>query len=136
MYLLMKHRMQVQTRYLSNRRADLLGACNFPGSSTMAIDSNGHLSAAAATNVGTNTSAAAALSAALFPPGQARRVELLPFGGEQPPSRFPPFVRSLAPFFSSDSGPPPYAPPGQRGEYDSKNWRRRKICHPNYAESV
>uniref|UniRef100_A0A915D744 EGF-like domain-containing protein n=1 Tax=Ditylenchus dipsaci TaxID=166011 RepID=A0A915D744_9BILA len=29
MYLLMKHRMQVQTRYLS-RRPDLLGACNFP----------------------------------------------------------------------------------------------------------
>uniref|UniRef100_A0AC34FLG1 EGF-like domain-containing protein n=1 Tax=Panagrolaimus sp. ES5 TaxID=591445 RepID=A0AC34FLG1_9BILA len=29
MYLLMKHRMQVQTRYL-HRRPDLLGACNFP----------------------------------------------------------------------------------------------------------
>lgn len=29
MYLLMKHRMQVQTRYLS-RRPDLFNACNFP----------------------------------------------------------------------------------------------------------
>ncbi|KAI1720626.1 sushi, von Willebrand factor type A, EGF and pentraxin domain-containing protein 1 [Ditylenchus destructor] len=29
MYLLMKHRMQVQSRYI-NRRPDLLGACNFP----------------------------------------------------------------------------------------------------------
>jgi hypothetical protein len=105
MYLLMKHRMQVQTRYLSSRRADLLGACNFPPPPTMAT-------ATAATNTG----------AAAGGPGQARRLELLPNSvGETLSGRgFPPFVRSLAPFFASDGGPPPYAPPGQRGGRESR----------------
>uniref|UniRef100_A0A183CG43 EGF-like domain-containing protein n=1 Tax=Globodera pallida TaxID=36090 RepID=A0A183CG43_GLOPA len=57
MYLLMKHRMQVQSRYLSSRRADLLGACNFPNSA-----GNHHFLPAA--------------------PGSARRVELLPVGND------------------------------------------------------
>uniref|UniRef100_A0A183CFI0 Uncharacterized protein n=1 Tax=Globodera pallida TaxID=36090 RepID=A0A183CFI0_GLOPA len=102
MYLLMKHRMQVQSRYLSSRRADLLGACNFPNSA-----GNHHFLPAA--------------------PGSARRVELLPVGNDAAnhainsaatlSSRtFPAFARSLAPFLLSgaDAGPPPYAPPGQR----------------------
>lgn len=95
---------QVQSRYLSSRRADLLGACQFPGAS-------GHHH---------------------FPPsmpGSARRVELLPVGDHAASASargaFPSsFARSLAPFLqaataaaaAADAGPPPYAPPGQRRE--------------------
>ena len=114
MYMLMKHRMQVQTRYLSNRRADLLGACAFPTSGI------GGGQPTAMSTVGTNTGMAAALA-----PGHARRVELFPIcGGVDQTSApnagraFPPFVRALAPFFGADAGPPPYAPPGQRGNHN------------------
>ena len=40
MYLLMKHRMQMQTRYLT-RRSDLLGACNFPTDISVPVSANG-----------------------------------------------------------------------------------------------
>lgn len=105
MYLLMKHRMQVQSRYLSTRRADLLGACNFPPPPSMHVSTM------------TGSSSGGML------PSQTRNVELLPITSEHQQqqsmgtmarSAISPFVRSLAPFFATDGGPPPYAPPGQR----------------------
>ncbi|KAL3083144.1 hypothetical protein niasHS_010946 [Heterodera schachtii] len=103
MYLLMKHRMQVQSRYLSSRRADLLSACTFPSG-----------------NAGGSHHFVSTV------PGSARRVGLFPIGNDanRPANSaasfgsrtFPSLARSLAPFLLSgaDAGPPPYAPPGQR----------------------
>jgi hypothetical protein len=86
MYLLMKYRMQVQTRYL-NRRPDLLGACSIPISSSAAIvGGNGATGCLVASRRGD-----------MISPEDPRIYAFRPIGPAD-----------------LDGGPPPYIPPGQR----------------------
>uniref|UniRef100_A0A914KV41 EGF-like domain-containing protein n=1 Tax=Meloidogyne incognita TaxID=6306 RepID=A0A914KV41_MELIC len=107
MYLLMKHRMQVQNRYLNNRRTDLLGACNFPPG----LDNN--------VNGGSSEVMSSRHVQLPQRDGYNRHERIESFGNGEPVasgrSSLPPFMRSLGPFFTTgDGGPPPYTPQNQR----------------------
>jgi len=102
MYLLMKHRMQVQSRYLS-RRSDLLAACQFPSSFTT---SHTHPTAAGAGG-----------------PLSARRVELVPHPHHATMDAMFPFARGER--VLGDGGPPPYIPPGQHRSVGGRRAQRQ-----------
>ena len=105
----------MQTRYLNNRRTDLLGACNFPPG----LESN-------ARGVGSEVMSSLPVQLSTREGhGRARRVELFPVGDVEETvvatgfGRYslPPFMRSLAPFFAfGDGDPPPYAAQSQSGK--------------------